>query len=585
MKKNINSRNIPFTMKFGRNIAPFLGSVVVMIAVCGSFSVAAPRAGVVTEAGSLSDITRFGVVTEVGSMSAAPRAVDFTEAGSMSVAPQASAPQDRKTFRYAVSLYDRGMYERAAEIFAVLAGAGAIAWDNSAVAAGDSFDAHMNGLGAMEIDFNGAVDIEALGYYVLCAVKMQTRGYTVLANSYILKYPYGSLVPQIRFAHAITCFDVGDYKGVDNQLEPLSRRKLYHRQVPDFLFMRALSRLELGEDDAKDLFADVINYKKSNRYVLPAHYFLGYILYEEGNLSEAKEHFALAVADPRFRELAGGYLVKCGGSVAESAGVAAGGAANAVSAGATGAGASSGTAGGAANAVSDGALAGVTSAGASAGAGSGAVAGATSSGGAGSGASTGVAQNSDGSANQTSVTTETTETTSTTETESAATGTTPAATGATETETVETTSATETETGATETTEDAETLAQAKEYLADNQRGKAMSLLKKLAADPSTETGGEAAYLIVIDSYDRGKFSDVEDHVLDFSEADNPNQYWLAKAFIVLGDSYAEQGEFAKALATFESVRDGYNPTEPNDAKDDLDVRIRKAEEMLNKKK
>ncbi|MCD8208155.1 MAG: tetratricopeptide repeat protein [Bacteroidales bacterium] len=423
MKKNINSHNIPFTMKSGRNIAPFLISAVVTLTVCTSAFSAVPRTA----------------------LSSAPALVSYAHVPTV--------PNDRKTFRYAVTLYDSGMYERAAEIFAGLSGAGAVAWDNGAIAAGDSFDTPADGLGAIKIDFDGATDIEALGYYVLCAVKMQTRGYTVLANSYILKYPYGSLVPQIRFAHATLCFDLGDYKGADNQLEPLSRRKLYHNQIPDFLFMRALCSLELGEETAAARFTDIINYKKSNRYVLPAHYFLGYINYENGNLSEAREHFALAVADPRFKSLAEHYLVECGGNVGQTA--------------------------------------------------------------------------------ETSAATQTTATPAT-----------------------QTTTSTTTETAAPATT--------------------------PVPTAPES-SAGEAAYHRILDSYDKGNFDDVEDLVLDFAESDNPNRYWLAKSFIVLGDSYAEQGDFAKALTTFESVRDGYNPAEPDDVKDELEMRIRRSQEMLNK--
>ncbi len=393
----------------------------------------------------------------------------------------AIVPNERKTFRYAVNLYDRGMYERAAEIFASLAGVGAIAWDDGAVGAGDAFDTPANGLGALEIDFDGAMDIEALGYYVLCAVKMQTRGYTVLANSYILKCPYGSLVPQIRFAHATICFDMGDYKGADSQLEPLSRRKLYHKQVPAYLFMRAFCSLELGEDNAKQRFMDVINYKKSNHYIVSAHYFLGYIYYTEGNLSEAREHFALAATDPQFKSLAERYLAECGGIVSQSTGTS-----------------------------------GVTS------------------------------QNLTGtSATQTTTSTSTSQTTGT------------------QTYTTTTTATTATDVATATTT----TVATAAESAAEN------------------AAAGETAYLLILNSYNKGDFDDVEDRVLDFAESDNPNQYWLAKAFIVLGDSYAEQGDFAKALTTFESVRDGYNPSEPDDVKDELDVRIRRVQEMLNKRK
>ncbi len=482
-------------MKSGRNIAPFLFSVVATFIVC----------------------------TPV--FSAVPRTVLSSTPALMSYAHMAIVSNDRKTFRYALSLYDAGMYERAAEVFAGLAGVGAVVWDNGAGGAGDSFDAPANGLGALGIDFDGAVDVDALGYYVLCAVKMQIRGYTVLANSYILKYPYGSLVPQIRFARATLCFDLGDYKAADSQLEPLSRRKLYHNQVPDFLFMRALCSLELGEETADARFTDIINYKKSNRYVLPAHYFLGYINYENGNLSEAREHFTLAVADPRFKSLAEHYLAECGGTVTQTA-------------------TTTTTTTATTTATTD-----VTQTATTASA----------------------SQTETTTQTQTALTDRTATITSAAATETTTSTTTASTTGtSTETKTAETTSQNTTETATVETTSQADT---------------EVTAPSATPAPTTTETtAGEAAYNRILDSYDKGEYDEVEDLVLDFVESDNPNQYWLAKSFIILGDTYAEQGDFAKALVTFESVRDGYNPAEPDDVKDELDIRIRRAQEMLNKK-
>ena len=122
----------------------------------------------------------------------------------------------------------------------------------------------------------------------------------------------------------------------------------------------------------------------------------------------------------------------------------------------------------------------------------------------------------------------------------------------------------------------------AKSYLYMSQRDKALPILHRLSSRPDTDYGAEAAYLLIQDSYDRGDFSDVETRVYAFSESENPQQYWLARSFVVLGDAFAEMGDYEQAKATFESVRDGYNPDRPDDVKDNLDIRIQKLEELMS---
>ena len=122
----------------------------------------------------------------------------------------------------------------------------------------------------------------------------------------------------------------------------------------------------------------------------------------------------------------------------------------------------------------------------------------------------------------------------------------------------------------------------AKSYLASSRRDEAFAILEKLAADVSGQYGAEAAYLLILDSYDKGEFEEVENKVYAFSDAGSPQVYWLAKSFIVLGDSFVERDELAQAKATFESVRDGYEPQNADDdVKDNVEIRLRKLEEMM----
>ena len=121
---------------------------------------------------------------------------------------------------------------------------------------------------------------------------------------------------------------------------------------------------------------------------------------------------------------------------------------------------------------------------------------------------------------------------------------------------------------------------EAKSYLATSQRDKAFAMLKKLSSSTSTPEGAEATYLIIQDRYDQGRFEDVEKLVYDFSDSGTSQTYWLAKAFLVLGDSFAERGDMKQAKATFESIRDGYTPEGKGDEiLDNVNVRLRKIAE------
>ena len=121
----------------------------------------------------------------------------------------------------------------------------------------------------------------------------------------------------------------------------------------------------------------------------------------------------------------------------------------------------------------------------------------------------------------------------------------------------------------------------AKSLLAVSRRSEAMAALDTLAADKNDAYGAEAAYMLIMDSYDRGDFDQVETRVYAFSDAGSPQTYWLAKSFIVLGDSFAERDDLEQARATFESVRDGYSPTgEEDDVLDNVAHRLKKLAEL-----
>ena len=117
----------------------------------------------------------------------------------------------------------------------------------------------------------------------------------------------------------------------------------------------------------------------------------------------------------------------------------------------------------------------------------------------------------------------------------------------------------------------------AKSLLSTSRRTEAIAMLQVLAQKPSTAEGAEAAYLIIQDQYDRAEFDGIQDKVYAFASSAGDQNYWLAKAFIVLGDTFAEQGNTAQARATFDSIRNGYEPSgAADDVLDQVEQRMRK---------
>ena len=117
----------------------------------------------------------------------------------------------------------------------------------------------------------------------------------------------------------------------------------------------------------------------------------------------------------------------------------------------------------------------------------------------------------------------------------------------------------------------------AKSCLGMSRRAEAYGIFEQLAKDPSTDEGAEAAYLIIQDRFDRAEFDGIQDKVYDFAAKASGQNYWLAKAFIVLGDTFAENGNMAQAKATFDSIKSGYTPYGPEDeVLDQVELRLRK---------
>lgn len=116
----------------------------------------------------------------------------------------------------------------------------------------------------------------------------------------------------------------------------------------------------------------------------------------------------------------------------------------------------------------------------------------------------------------------------------------------------------------------------AKSLFATSRRTEAMLIFASLKGEPSTPEGAEACYMLIRDMFDRADFLAVEDAVFDFSQKAGDQMYWLARAFIVLGDSFVEEGKTEQAKVTFQSILDGYEPQEGDDIVETVKQRLEK---------
>lgn len=90
----------------------------------------------------------------------------------------------------------------------------------------------------------------------------------------------------------------------------------------------------------------------------------------------------------------------------------------------------------------------------------------------------------------------------------------------------------------------------------------ALKLYRELAAEVRTKEGCEAAYRLIEAQFASGDLEGSEKAVFAFADREPASSYWLAKAYILLGDLYVRRGDSFQARATYQSVADGYSPAD-----------------------
>jgi TolA-binding protein len=88
----------------------------------------------------------------------------------------------------------------------------------------------------------------------------------------------------------------------------------------------------------------------------------------------------------------------------------------------------------------------------------------------------------------------------------------------------------------------------------------AMKVYELLATEVKSAEGAEAYYRLLEAEFVGGNDEKAEQMIMRFAESKTPQNYWLAKSFLILGDIYLAKGDTFQARSTYQSVVDGYSP-------------------------
>ncbi|GHU99693.1 hypothetical protein FACS1894159_04140 [Bacteroidia bacterium] len=79
-----------------------------------------------------------------------------------------------------------------------------------------------------------------------------------------------------------------------------------------------------------------------------------------------------------------------------------------------------------------------------------------------------------------------------------------------------------------------------------------------LSAWPRSAEGAEASSRVIRAAFERGDMAQVKQRTLALADSSTPYSYYLAEAFLTLGDMYAAENDRFQARATYQSVVNGY---------------------------
>ncbi|MEO9020886.1 MAG: tetratricopeptide repeat protein [Ginsengibacter sp.] len=117
----------------------------------------------------------------------------------------------------------------------------------------------------------------------------------------------------------------------------------------------------------------------------------------------------------------------------------------------------------------------------------------------------------------------------------------------------------------------------------NNQLSDAISAFKQVAAINKSEWGAQARYEIANCYYTLNQLKPAEKSAMEVIKVTGSFDYWVAKAYILLGDVYLKEKDYFNAKATYKSVADNVTiPELKKEAQDKLNIAV--SEEQQNSK-
>lgn len=107
-----------------------------------------------------------------------------------------------------------------------------------------------------------------------------------------------------------------------------------------------------------------------------------------------------------------------------------------------------------------------------------------------------------------------------------------------------------------------------------SERAKAIEVYNALSGAIHSPYGAEGIVRRGLALFEMGKVDAAQKAMLDFASSGTSQQYWLARGFVLLADTYHKQGETYLAQQYIESLRDNYKGTEA-DIKEMIDERLK----------
>ena len=101
----------------------------------------------------------------------------------------------------------------------------------------------------------------------------------------------------------------------------------------------------------------------------------------------------------------------------------------------------------------------------------------------------------------------------------------------------------------------------AKAYVALQQWPKAQEDLTTLSAEVRTAQGAEAKYLLAQSYYELKDYDTAETQIMEFTQSNTQQQYWLARALVLLSDINRERGELFQARQYLLVLQQNYTAT------------------------